>query len=1340
MADRKERNMTFWNASSRRGHEPESGTPAAKGSGAVKAWPTRRWLVHCAVTTCALTAIAAGGYVLAAEQSSSKTPGQASAPHAGASSAPGSSQSANPGTAGGQSAAGQTPGGATPGAGDSAAAAPADSQSAGRGADSERSTGLLEPGQLIVSGFSGTYAPEYALKRAVSAPTAKNVFINLDGAVLRVFDVAGVRAGGVGARQGAVEVLSLSARRIGQVFGIALDDTTTESGKLIPNIFVAATSAFGLHIVAPNADGTARRIVQGRPGATYMEGLFGEGQAGPGTIWRIDGVTGDVTPFADIKHGGQPNSGPGLGNLAYDPVSRQLFVSDLDTGRIHRLDMGGGDLGSFDHGVTARKQAGLEAVPHDPNDRAHITTEAFLADDPSTWGFAHPARRVWGLALFGRRLYYAVAAGPEIWSVAINPDGSFGAARRELQLPQDIEPFEIADIAFSSRGEMVLAQRPPVTGAQDYVALVAQGPARVLRYRLDEQSKDSDTPRWLPTADEYAVGKKAEYRFTSGSVSFGYAHKPEGGLDFTKCGATLWTTGDGLSKASQLPDARVVQARHESVSSGLSGVIDGLQGIGADMVRPQAVPPKSARFFDYDGLYLDQGSRGQVGAVRVLQDCGRTEHGTKPAAWWHPSYGKDASVGRGHDLKLTKTAIGSCIQGGSICRFRLTFRNRGPRTFVGPLLLQDTLPKPGAVLVGSNPSPWVCTQAGAISSCHRPTVLLKPGRKLTLTLAFKLPVGWPSKRFRNCARINWLANATPGHRTRTVALELARLGYYGGPSTSIMTPALQQAIIDYQGDKGLSADGLVSNTLLDALFGAGAGYGKDNDPSNDRDCATHRLAGAIAAGPFQLPSPDQILPALPPPLPISAPGPRRCPWGKIRWRGRCISACAPGFKLTGGRCRPICWGGKYFNGRRCVCPVNKVYNPLINACVRRGRLCPVGMKKIANRCVCRAGRAWSWRRQACVPIWRPCPPFYTRRAGICIPIIKIGHCPVGFRKHRGRCVSIIPGKACLPGQRLRNGKCIFVFNPRPCPFGTTRRKGRCQPLVIVGGNKCPFGQVRRGGKCKLPGKIGWCPPGLLRTAKGCKPGLVKIKGKLKLKRPVLHKLPPKAKVVPGLKLGPVKKGQPKLKGFPKAKIAPGLKLPPVKKGQPKLKRIPKAKIAPGLKLPPVKKGQPKLKGFPKAKIVPKGRIVPKGKLPPKVKLAPKQKGQPKIRLVPKTKAPPKRKLAPKVKLTPKVKIAPKLKAAPKRRIVPKKRVVPKLKVVPKKRARPKPKVRQRVKTPTKRLTVRKPPQRNVIKRTKPVRKVTIKRKPPKRVNVKKVQKRKRKQPPQGAFQQKKRKR
>ena len=69
--------------------------------------------------------------------------------------------------------------------------------------------------------------------------------------------------------------------------------------------------------------------------------------------------------FANLTGEGGKNAGPGLGTIAYDPASQQLFVTDLEYGLIHRLGLDGSIRGSFDHGIAARAKVGLDPISYD---------------------------------------------------------------------------------------------------------------------------------------------------------------------------------------------------------------------------------------------------------------------------------------------------------------------------------------------------------------------------------------------------------------------------------------------------------------------------------------------------------------------------------------------------------------------------------------------------------------------------------------------------------------------------------------------------------------------------------------------------------------------------------------------------------------------------------------------------------------------------------------------------------------------------------------------------------------------------------------------------------------
>jgi hypothetical protein len=105
----------------------------------------------------------------------------------------------------------------------------------------------LALGDAAVTGFSGALAP---IQIAPGVDPGEQTFIDLDGPSLRVVDLHHMGGPPTAQLVGAPKPFTFTAAQIGQVFGVALDDNSP------PNIYVAATSAYGLPIVAP---GAARR-------------------------------------------------------------------------------------------------------------------------------------------------------------------------------------------------------------------------------------------------------------------------------------------------------------------------------------------------------------------------------------------------------------------------------------------------------------------------------------------------------------------------------------------------------------------------------------------------------------------------------------------------------------------------------------------------------------------------------------------------------------------------------------------------------------------------------------------------------------------------------------------------------------------------------------------------------------------------------------------------------------------------------------------------------------------------------------------------------------------------
>jgi hypothetical protein len=462
----------------------------------------------------------------------------------------------------------------------------------------------LNLGDAVVTGFSGTLAADAAKQRPANKSVIDLTFINPDGPSARIIDVS--RPGYVwdGRLFAAPKTFNVLAKDVGQVFGVALDDQPQ------PNIYVAATSMFGLNIVSRGRDGSPERRKKGGPGAGWMKGQFGlDLQGGPGGIYKIDGRTGAVTLFANVTLDGVPNPGPGLGNLAYDSAHKQLFVSDLYTGMIHRFDLDGKELGTYDHGVTGLGTVKLATVPFNPRNRPNIASDRFDTEKPDTWGFASAARRVWALAMHDGRLYYSVVSGPQIWSVGIERDGSFAVDPRwELDVSAQAGPLPVSDIAFSQKGAMILAQRALIAGAYDYSAFTQPGEPRVLRFWLKDRNDPPSPGRWKLIPEEYAVGFAGTYRNSNGGVALGYGYGQDGTLGAGACEAALWSTGQNLRNNSAL---------RSQLEPGGPLVVHGLQGSPVDLVRDANEPPAISYFIDYDDTFDDPRASGHIGSVRI---------------------------------------------------------------------------------------------------------------------------------------------------------------------------------------------------------------------------------------------------------------------------------------------------------------------------------------------------------------------------------------------------------------------------------------------------------------------------------------------------------------------------------------------------------------------------------------------------------------------------------------------------------------------------------------------------------------------------------------------------
>ncbi len=614
---------------------------------------------------------------------------------------------------------------------------------------------VLGRGDAVVTGFAGIKPADAPLKPG--ANPIDEFFIDVNGPSAQILSLAVPGGAPAGQLISPPAKLQLKASQIGQVFAAALDDG---QGAKVPNIYLGATSAYGLNIVVPDADGNGwpERVKTGQPTAQWMTGQFGvDLGGGPGSIYKVDGQTGAVSLFATLPG----NSGPGIGDIVFDAASRQFFASDLDTGLIHRLGNGGDIIDSFDHGVAGRPAKGLAPVSDDGR-QANIENGDFNSDDPASWGYTQDERRVYGLAIHDSRLYYA--AGGQIWSIGISAEGFAKDARWELDAKSD---GPITDMLFDGQGRLYLAQRGAQRASYDYSVFAEPEKAAVMRYVRETPDDPSTESAWVAEPDSYAIGLPPEHNHAEGGIALGYAHDETGALRYGACGETLWSTGHRL--------------RQSAIAEGGEGEgeadVHGLQGNAASLVRPQNVPPQQSYFADYDGFFGDAAKAGHMGDVEIWQPCdgapaqtfGELPPGIVPLGDVPPEGEPDDWPYDDFEtnLKLTKRATPhTCLPwvNGWLCKYTIRVTNTGPDNFFGPIVVDDRLPgTPAGAIMGFSPTPpWHCWVTGADERrCRRLGVFLAAsGGSVDLTAYIWVPKAKDRCRLRNAAEIHRPAGGT----------------------------------------------------------------------------------------------------------------------------------------------------------------------------------------------------------------------------------------------------------------------------------------------------------------------------------------------------------------------------------------------------------------------------------------------------------------------------------------------------------------------------------------------------------------------------------------------------
>jgi hypothetical protein len=719
-------------------------------------------------------------------------------------------------------------------------------------------------GEAFATRFSGT--TEITL-----GDGSRLTLIDEDGIVASAIDVRkpGYTADG---RHWANEPqhLQVTAAEIGQVFGIAISDDAE------PSIYLAATSAFGLHRFEDGSD--------------WLPGQFGEG--GSGAIYVLSPDNGYAPQlFTIVDLDGRENSGAALGNIAFDGAFGQLFVSDLETGMIHRVALDGTHIDRFDHGTQGRTSfldvasganKTLAAIAFDPASTAALFdcadgagAPADFSLTPSCWNVADFRRRVWGLAVHTdpvngeTRLFYAVSGGDalgaadwatagedaknSVWSVGLDANGGFDAAdiRREFILPDfgtaSEGPRVVPDIAVSPEGEMLVAERGGLRnlGLDKLQPFAEPNASRVLRYVHAENGSWAPQGRYdVGFDDRRSVGAPWLRAGAAGGVDFGHGYDATGAIDPNRPYDTAWMSGDFLcSPSGACVDPATGQRTNKDEVHGLQGtrVAETAEILPAGATGPYpasgdpypANGPLASYLIDLDTNVTPAGApirlqalkhdSTKVGDVEVVRGGGT---GAPPA---------DVPQPQGYDLDIDKSGPVQCF-GGTRCDFTIQLTNRGPGAFSGPVYLWDFMQPNQAPLSGVTGGDWSCYDLGTGIQCLNPALSLGVGQSTSFTLSIDIPSRYPSDVMTNCIAIQWLYDETGAIDMLAVQSALTLLGYDLGTVDGVFGPRSRDALAQFQADNGLPATGEIDESTIALLYPGLIGIAGDLDASNDEDC------------------------------------------------------------------------------------------------------------------------------------------------------------------------------------------------------------------------------------------------------------------------------------------------------------------------------------------------------------------------------------------------------------------------------------------------------------------------------------------------------------------------
>lgn len=347
---------------------------------------------------------------------------------------------------------------------------------------------------------------------------------------------------------------------IGQVFGIALDNAGG-------NIYLAASDVYEYDDIYNYFNGT-------NVGPAGRAGIYVTNFSTVNTTTPlVTTIPSNVNVIGTNMIPNTGNTGNGIGNIVYDEMHNQLFATNLEDGRIYRIDA----------------TLGIVLSVFDP----------FVLDTGAN-GLAALGERIWAVGLLddgvNRSIYFSrqTSLNDQIWSIPLDASGEFVATQSSPNIYDDsasssVPEFmtlppnnrsKVTDIAFSSEGRMIIGERGDPHFASTYECIKVGG-------------------SWIP-GNNFYTGPNAGSN-TAGGVDYGSREK-EGLINFD-CDDIVWST------------------MNYAFPTNLSQTVYGVQGKDAGGNSANAaIRHANDLYIDANGVYGTQDKSG-IGDVEIFK-CG----------------------------------------------------------------------------------------------------------------------------------------------------------------------------------------------------------------------------------------------------------------------------------------------------------------------------------------------------------------------------------------------------------------------------------------------------------------------------------------------------------------------------------------------------------------------------------------------------------------------------------------------------------------------------------------------------------------------------------------------